>query len=261
MRANQNLDRSRRIPALAAMAAVALLFAPGLRALDNEKEEGAAPAPLPQIAPIIPLAQAVAEEKAKAAATPVTPAPPGPQTWHIFAMAGVSGYDLDGSLPGRFQQYRDIPRGFFLSALDLEYLNKDSAWLLSLRALEVREKDQQIYADAWDVGKFRTQLFWSEIPDFISNSPTLYVNSARGVLTVSPSIRGNLETLLGGPAGAPPPQAVPPAFITAVQNEIARAQSVEIGTRRETGLFTQSWTPTDMFEVHFLAGQTRKHGN
>src|SRR5215468_6528889 len=146
MRANQKPDRSRRIPALVAMAAMALLLAPGLRALDDKKEESATPAQLPLIAPIFPLAQAVAEEKAKAAATPATPAPPGPQTWHIFTTAGVSGYDLDGSLPGRFQQYRDIPRGFFLSALDLEYLNKDSPWLLSLRALEVREKDQQIYA-------------------------------------------------------------------------------------------------------------------
>src|SRR5262249_3976666 len=140
-------------------------------------------------------------------------------------------------------------------------------------ALEVREKDQQIYADAWDVGKFRTQLFWSEIPDFISNSPTLYVNSATGVLTVSPSIRSNLETLLGGPNAAPVPPAIPPAvlpgtaitippaFLAAVRNEIAKAQSVEIGTRRETGLFTRSWTPSDMFELHVLAGQTRKHGN
>ena len=275
MRANQKPDRSRRIPALFAAAAMALLLAAGARAADNEREkdEAASPALLPQIAPIFPLAQAVADEKAKAAATPVTAAAPGPQTWHIFTAAGVSGYDVDGQLPGRFQQYRDIPRGFFLSALDLEYLNKDSPWLVSVRALEVRERDQQIYADAWDVGKFRTQLSWSEIPDFISRSPTLYVNTAPGVLQVDPAIRSSLETLLGGPNGAPAPPAIgggvlpptavtiPAAFLAGVRSDLATAPTVDIGTRRETGLFTQSWTPSDIVEVHFLAGQTRKHGN
>ena len=273
MRANQKLERSPRIPALLAAAAMAALLAPGVAALDNEKDDPIATGALPQIAPIIPLAEAVAQEKAKAAATPAPTPTPGPQTWHIFTAAGVSGYDVDGQLPGKFQQYREIPRGFFLPALDLEYLNKDSPWLLSLRALEVRERDQQIYADAWDVGRFRTQVTWNETPDFISNSPSLYFNSAPGVLTVSPFIRGNLETLLGGPNAAPVPPAIPPAilpptavtippaFLAAVRTEIGRANTLEIGTRRETGLFTQSWSPTDMFEFHVLAGETRKHGN
>src|SRR5206468_5424491 len=120
-----------------------------------------------------------------------------------FAMAGVSGYNLNGKLPGRFQQYREVPRGFFLSALDLDYLNKDSPWLLSLDATEVRERDQRIVAEAWRVGKSRTRIYWDEIPNFISNSPTLFQNTALGLLTVSPSIRSNLETLLGAPTGPP----------------------------------------------------------
>src|SRR5262249_32910954 len=163
------------------------------------------------------------------------------QTWHIFAAAGVNGYDVDGQLPGKFQEHSDVPRGFFLRALDLEYLNKDSPWLLSLRANEIREHDQKISADLWRVGEFRTQIGWTETPKFYANSPTLYQNTAAGLLQVSPDIRSTLENLLGGPDAAPvpppqPPSMLPPgtitipaAFIAAVQQEVRVAPVVEIG--------------------------------
>ena len=247
----------------------ALLFRPGLSAAEKENET---PPPTETLGlglgSTSPLAQAVAEERGRAGV-----AAPATQTWHIFTVVGVNGYDLDGPLPGKFQEHTDVPRGFFLRALDLEYLNKDSPWLLSLRANEIRERDQGITAEAWRVGTSRTQIYWNEIPKFYANSPTLYQNTANGVLQVSPSIRTTLENLLGGPDAAPvpPPQppstlpsttiTIPAAFITAVQRELSVAPVVEIGTRRETGLFSQSWTPDDMLEVHFLAGQQRKHGN
>src|SRR6266851_744482 len=235
--------------------AIALLFGPALAAAEKENDSAAA-VETPGLGWVSPLMQAAAQEKAKAGTAPAV------HNWHIFAAVGVSGYDLDGKLPGRFQNYREVPRGFFLSALDLDYLNKDSPWFLSLDATEVRERDQRIVADAWYVGKLRTQIYWDELPDFISNSPTLYQNTARGVLSVSPSIRSNLETLLGGPAGAPQPRpnGLPPALIAAVGAELAVAPKVEIGTRRETGIFRQSWTPNEMIEIHFQAGEIRKHG-
>ncbi len=247
-----------------------LLFGPALSAAEKKNETTPSPpTETPGLGWVSPLTQAVAEERAKAGA----PAPTT-QTWHIFTSVGVSGYDLDGRLPGKFQEHNETPRGFFLGALDLSYLNKDSPWLVSLHATEVRERDQRIVADAWRVGKFRTQIYWDEIPKFISDSPTLYRQTAAGVLQVSPSIRTNLENLLGGPDGAPVPPAlppavlppatpvsIPPAFLAAVRQEISVAPFVEIGTRRETGVFSQSWTPTDFLELHFQAGQQRKHGN
>ncbi|HYR46582.1 MAG TPA: MtrB/PioB family outer membrane beta-barrel protein, partial [Thermoanaerobaculia bacterium] len=246
-----------RKTAAAAMAALAIALFSGTALAAAEKEnDSAAAVETPGLGWVSPLMQAAAQEKAKAGTAPAV------HNWHIFAAVGVSGYDLDGKLPGRFQNYREVPRGFFLSALDLDYLNKDSPWFLSLDATEVRERDQRIVADAWYVGKLRTQIYWDELPDFISNSPTLYQNTARGVLSVSPSIRSNLETLLGGPAGAPQPRpnGLPPAFIAAVGAELAVAPKVEIGTRRETGIFRQSWTPNEMIEIHFQAGEIRKHG-
>ena len=244
--------------AVAAGLAIALLSGAPLPAAEKDNDSASTPAETPALG-LSPLAQAVAQEKAKAGA-----AAPAAQNWHVFAAVGVSGYDLDGKLPGRFQQYRDIPRGFYLSALDLDYLNKDSPWLVSLDATEVRERDQRIVAEAWRVGKFRTRIYWDEIPNFISNSPTLYQNTAPGVLQVSPSIRANLETKLGGPDANPQPLGpvfVPQAFFDAIRAEIATAPKIEIGTRRETGLFSQSWTPSDMVEIHFQAGEIRKHGN
>src|SRR5689334_22097542 len=99
-------------------------------------------------------------------------------------------------------------------------------------ATEVRERDQRIVPDGWRVGVARTQIYWDEIPDFISNSQTLYQNTALGVLTVSPSIRSNLQTLLGGPTGAPQPRpnppGIPPAFLAAAAAAVAAAPTVEI---------------------------------
>jgi hypothetical protein len=248
-----------------------LFFGPGLSAAEKDTET---PPPPPSstetfgLGLATPLTQAVAEERARAGALA-----PKPQTWHIFASVGASGYDLDGKLPGKFQEHADVPRGFFLRTLDLTFLNKDSPYMGSLVASEVRERDQRITADMWKVGSFRTQVYWDEIPKFYSNSPTLYQNTAAGVLQVSPVIRTGLENLLGGPDAAPVPGAQPPAtlpptaitvpaaFIAAVQRELSVAPFVEIGTRRETGLFSQSWTPNDILEVHFQAGQQRKHGN
>jgi MtrB/PioB family decaheme-associated outer membrane protein len=241
--------------------AMSLLFGTPLAAAENENDP---PSALAESLRLLwsPLKQAVAQEKAKAAAAPA-PAPAA-QTWHIFTQLGVSGYDFANgqNLAGRFQNFRDIPRGFNLGALDLRYLNKDSAWLLSLDATEIRERDQRIVADAWRVGKFRTQIYWDEIPQFFSNSPTLYQQTADGVLQVSPAIRAALEAALGGPGASPQPRpnGLPPAFFAAVRRELAVAPVVEIGTRRETGLFSQSWTPNDTVEVHFQAGQIRKRG-
>src|SRR5712692_5246612 len=168
--------------------AIALLFGPALAAAEKENDSAAA-VETPGLGWVSPLMQAAAQEKAKAGTAPTAP------TWHVFAMAGVSGYDLDGKLPGKFQQYREVPRGFYLGALDLDYLNKDSPWLISLDATEVRERDQRIVAEAWRVGKFRTRIYWDEIPNFISNSPTLFQNTALRFLTVTPSILMIFEIL------------------------------------------------------------------
>src|SRR6266542_2059030 len=147
-----------RMTAAVAIGALAIaLFSSMAFAAADKDNDSRDPAEAPAIGSLSPLMQATAQEKAKAGTAPAA------HNWHIFAAVGVSGYDLDGKLPGRFQQYREVPRGFFLSALDLEYLNKDSRWLISLKAKEVRERDQRIEADAWSVGRARTQIYWDEI--------------------------------------------------------------------------------------------------
>src|SRR5215813_690787 len=201
----------------------AAFFGSGLSAAEKENET---PAPsletpaleTPGLGLTSPLAQAVAQERARAGT-----AAPAAQSWRIFAFAGVNGYDLDGQLPGKFQEHSDVPRGFFLRTLDLTFLNKDSPYMGSLVASEIRERDQRITADIWKVGAFRTQVFWDELPKFYSNSPTLYQNTATGVLQVSPSIRQTLENLLGGPLAAPVPPPQPPSTLPATTITIPAA--------------------------------------
>src|SRR6266705_613906 len=132
-----------------------LLFRPGLSAAEKENETAPATETL-GLGSTSPLAQAVAEERARAGTAPTA------QTWHIFTVVGVNGYDLDGRLPGKFQEHTDVPRGFFLRTLDLAFLNKDSPYMGSLVASEIRERDQRITADIWKVGTFRTRVYWHE---------------------------------------------------------------------------------------------------
>jgi hypothetical protein len=207
-----------------------------------------------------PLALAVAQEREKAGSSspPRNPAPP-PITpgWHIFVEAGASTYDLSGDLSGKFQEHREVPRGFFLRALNLDYIDKESPWSAWLHALDVRERDQRIAAEVWRVGRLRTQLSWDEIPTFFSRSPTLEEETAPGVLQVSPSIRAGFQSVVDGQT----PQNIPPAFLTLVRSELALAPRIDVGFRRETGFFRQSITPTENWELHFQVQHIHRTGN
>jgi MtrB/PioB family decaheme-associated outer membrane protein len=228
------------------------MFFIGSRAPGEEVEAPNAISPMTS-----PLRFAFAEERAKAgtAAEPAKPAPP--QNWHIFTEFGVSGFDLDGALPGKFQEYRDVPRGFFLRALDLSYLDKDSPYIAWMRARDVREKDQRIEAEVWRVGLFRTELYWDEIPRFYSRSPTLEQLTGPGVLQVSPAIRASFQGAVDGQ----PPQNIPPSFFDLVRGELAVAPRVDVGFRRETGSFRQSVSPSDSLELHVGALHIHKSGS
>src|SRR6266852_3173357 len=78
----------------------ALLFGPGLSAAEKESETPPPSTETPGLGLATPLTQAVAEERARAGVLA-----PKPQTWHIFTSVGVNGYDLDGRLPGKFQEH------------------------------------------------------------------------------------------------------------------------------------------------------------
>src|SRR6266851_9607667 len=81
-----------------------LLFGPRLSAAEKENETPP-PTDTLGLGSASPLAQAVAEERGRAGAVV-----PTTQIWHIFTVAGVNGYDLDGPLPGKFQEHTDVPR-------------------------------------------------------------------------------------------------------------------------------------------------------
>ena len=236
-----------------ALASVAFACAIGSAAwLPAEEAETSGPG----IASASPLRMAFAEERAKAGASAEPAKPAAPQTWHLFTEFGVSTYDLDGALPGKFQEHREVPRGFFLRALDLTFVDKDSPYIAGLRARDVRERDQRIEAEVWRVGLFRTELSWDEIPRFYSRSPTLEQETRPGFLQVSPAIRAAFQGAVDGQ----PPQNVPPSLFDLVRGELAVAPRVEVGFRRETGSFRQSISPADFLEVHFGALHIHRSG-
>ena len=226
----------------------------------GDENEGAPEPAATHISLPTPLTLAVAQERENAGSPPAPPAPARPPVtpgWHIFTEAGASTYDLSGNLPGKFQEHREVPRGFFVRALDLDYIDKESPWSAWLHALDVRERDQRIAAEVWRIGRLRTQLSWDEIPTFFSRSPTFEVQTAPGVLQVSPLIRAGFQSVVDGQ----PPQNVPPEFLALVRNELAVAPRIDVGFRRETGLFRQSVTPAENWEFHFQAQHIHRTGN
>jgi MtrB/PioB family decaheme-associated outer membrane protein len=249
MTARERLDSIGSKGAILAIAA--LICAAGAPAAVESESSGGIPAS------VSPLRMAFQEERAKAGASSDAAKPAGPQTWHLFTEFGVSTYDLDGALPGKFQEYRDVPRGFFLRALDLTFVDKDSPYIAWLRARDVREQDQRIEAEVWRVGLFRTQVSWDEIPRFYSRSPTLEQVTGPGILQVSPAIRAAFQGAVDGQ----PPQNVPPSFFDLVRSELAVAPRVDVGFRRETGSFRQSVSPADGLELHFGALHIHKSGS
>jgi MtrB/PioB family decaheme-associated outer membrane protein len=253
MRADFSFARVGRVVAVAG----AFLLGDVATADETGGLSGAAPAA--RIALPSPLALAFEQEREKAASQEPRPVPQRPAVtpgWHVFFEGGASTYHLSGDLPGKFQEHRDVPRGFFLRFLDLDLIDKESPWSAYLHALDVRERDQRIATEVSRIGRLRTTFLWDEIPTFFSNSPTLEQETAPGVLQVSPSIRAGLQSLVDGQ----PPQNIPPAFFDFVRRELAVAPKLDVGFRRETGLFRQSVSPTDDWEFHVQAQHIHRTG-
>ncbi|MGH9364595.1 MAG: MtrB/PioB family outer membrane beta-barrel protein [Thermoanaerobaculia bacterium] len=259
MRAMQVFDDRLRLVAAGVFAALLAWPAAGICQEKSGEETAAAAAEAPPtiIRMASPLVLAVTQERDKAVAAAPSRSTPPPPAWRLFASVGGSFQDVDGKLPGKFQENRDNPTGLFLQDLDIRYLSAESPYLFSLRTTEVRENDEGAEVDLWKVGTFRTRFLWTEVPRFFGRSPSLEVHTAPGVLSVSPSIRAALQVYVGS---GPLPQNIPAAFFDLIRAEMARAPMVDIGYNWDRGRFEQSYQPNEHVDLHASAQSTRTHG-
>ena len=164
---------------------------------------------------------------------------------------------VQGDRPGKFQETRDFPKGFYMRNLYLNFESADSPFLLSLKALEIRERDQSYSAEAGRVGKFRTRFLWDQVPHYYSDGRSFYMSAAPGVLTVNPALRASLEAAPNAGAATSQVGAQLPALLL---QQLPTESVVDHRVRWDRLLVTHSYYPTENLELYFRAQRLHLNG-
>nr|MBA2733230.1 MtrB/PioB family outer membrane beta-barrel protein [Acidobacteriota bacterium] len=154
-------------------------------------------------------------------------------------------WDTQGGHPAKFEEVRDVPKGFFIQNLKLDFKSADSPYLFSLRGLEIRERDRRFTVDAGRVGKFRTKFIWDQIPHHFGTGQSFLRETAPGLYQVDPTLRARLQALTT-PEARIPPNGV---LSNVVRQELQNAPVTESRLRRDQALFRQSYQPSDNVEL------------
>ena len=192
--------------------------------------------------------------------TPKTEKPkptPKPLAVHGTVEIGVQLREIQGDHNAKFQEVRDVPKGFFVQKLKLDVDSVDSPYFLRFRGLEIRENDQRFTVDAGRIGKFRAQFVWDQTPHNFGTGQSFLQQTAPGVYQVSPTLRANLQALtlsdtVRTPATGP--------LSTLVRQELLTAPKTEVRLRRDQALFKFSYQPSNNVELHAQISWLRTRG-
>jgi hypothetical protein len=165
--------------------------------------------------------------------------------------------EIQGGHSAKFEEVRDVPKGFFIQKLSLDFNSADSPYFLRLRGFEIRERDQRFTADAGRVGKYRTKFVWDQVPHSFGSGQSFLQNTAPGLYQVSPTLRARLQALTT-PEARIPPNSVLPAV---VRQELLTAPVTRVRLRRDQALFRQSYQPSDNVELHAQFSWLRNRGS
>lgn len=178
---------------------------------------------------------------------------------HLKINFDIGGHirQVQGDRPGKFQETRDFPKGFYMRNLYLNFESADSPFILSLKALEIRERDQSYSAEAGRVGKFRTRFLWDQVPHYYSDGRSFYKSAAPGVLTVSPALRASLEAAPN--AGAATLQ-LGNQLPDLLRQQLPNEPLVDHRVRWDNLLLTHSYYPTENLELYFRAQRLHLNG-
>lgn len=183
---------------------------------------------------------------------------PKKETPKVYATIEIGGQlrDVKGDHPAKFQEVRDVPEGFFIQKLRLDYNSADSPYFLSARGLEILQRDQRFTVDAGRFGKYRTQFVWDQIPHSFGTGRSFLVNTAPGLYQVSPTLRARLQALT-----TPEARILPNSVLSeTVRQELLTAPVTDVRLRRDQALFRQSYQPSDKVELHFQFSWLRNRG-
>ncbi len=200
-----------------------------------------------------PHAWGQAPEKGKPKAKTKTP----PKV-HVTIEIGGPAREVQGGHNAKFQEVRDVPKGFAIQKLRLDMNSADSPYFLSLRGFEIRERDQRFTVDGGKFGKYRTQFVWDQIPHSFGTGQSFLVKTAPGVYQVSPTLRASLQAVTLADTTRTPANAALP---TLVRQELQTAPLTEVRLRRDRALFRQSYQPSSNVELHVEFSWLRNRGS
>ena len=178
---------------------------------------------------------------------------------HVHATIEIAGpiREIQGGHTAKFEEVRDVPKGFSIQKLRLDFNPADSPYSLSMRGFEIRERDQRFTVDLRRIGKYRTQFVWDQVPHHFGSGQSFLQQTAPGVYQVSPTLRARLQALTT-PEARILPTAVLPAVI---RQEFQTAPITEVRLRRDQALFRQSYQPSDNVELFFQVSWLRNRGS
>jgi len=186
---------------------------------------------------------------------------------HVTIEIGGPVREIQGGHTAKFQETRDVPKGFSIQKLTADLNSADSPYVLRLRGFEIRERDQRFSGDWWRIGKYRTQFVWDQVPHFFGTGQSFLVRTAPGYYSVSPSLRAALQAVTkldADPNCNPKPicQRTLPndPLPTLVRQELQAAPLTDVRLRRDRALFTQSYQPSEKIELHAQFSWLRNRG-
>jgi Putative outer membrane beta-barrel porin, MtrB/PioB len=181
-----------------------------------------------------------------------------PLNIHGTIEVGIPVREIEGGHPAKFQETREVPKGFSIQKLALEFNSANSPYFLSLTGTELHERDRRITADAGRFGKYRLQFMWDQIPHFFGSGKSFLLPTAPGLYQVDPTLRASLQAVTQGDATRTPVNAPLP---TLVRQALVTAPVTLVRLRRDQATIRQTYEPSDNVELYAQFGWLRNTGS
>jgi hypothetical protein len=181
-----------------------------------------------------------------------------PHEVHTTVEIGGQVREIQGGHTAKFQETRDVPSGFFIQKLRMEFNSPDSPYFLAMKGLEILQQDQRFTLEGGRFGKYRSQFMWDQIPHSFGTGQSFLRYTAPGLYQVRPTLRASLQAVTLSDSGRTPPNAALP---TLVRQELRNEPMTRVRLRRDQALFRQSYQPSDNVELHAQFSWLRNGGS
>ncbi|MFN2497838.1 MAG: MtrB/PioB family outer membrane beta-barrel protein [Pyrinomonadaceae bacterium] len=176
---------------------------------------------------------------------------------HATIEVGGQPVEIQGGHTAKFEETRNVPKGFFIQKLKLDFNSEDSPYFLSMKGTEILQRDQRFTLDGGRIGKYRTHFVWDQIPHSFGSGQSFLQQTAPGLYQVSPTLRARLQAL-----STPEARILPTAELPrVVRQELQTAPIIDVRLRRDQALFRQSYQVSDKAELYARFSWLRNRGS